>query len=173
MSDLGTMEDHGDHVVLRYRRRLAHPIDRVWSALTDPAELTGWWGDVEAPTLAVGAPWTVRWHNEEQGERAVMAATIIALDAPRLLEIEGEPHGRLRFELRPDGQGTDLELRCTSPIPPEHRTSVQAGWHFHLDALARQLGGGSTDLVDVRPAWEPIHERYVAVSGGAGTRSSR
>jgi hypothetical protein len=29
MSDLGTMEERGDHVVLRYERRLAHPIERV------------------------------------------------------------------------------------------------------------------------------------------------
>ena len=39
MSDLGTCEDRGDHVILRYRRRLSHPIDRVWAALTEPKEL--------------------------------------------------------------------------------------------------------------------------------------
>jgi hypothetical protein len=42
---------------------------------------------------------------------------------------------------------------------------VAAGWHFHLDALARLLDGGATDLVDVRPAWAPIHDRYVAAAG--------
>jgi hypothetical protein len=59
-----------------------------------------------------------------------------------------------------------VTLQCTSPVPPEHRTSVAAGWHFHLDALARLLDGGATDLVDVRPAWAPIHDRYVAAATG-------
>jgi len=103
--------------------------------------------------------------NEEDGEGVVMEATITSIDPPALLEIEGEPHGRLRFELRADGDATELLLQCTSRIPPEHRTPVAAGWHFHLDALARMLDGGETDLVDVRPAWAPIHERYVAAIG--------
>jgi uncharacterized protein YndB with AHSA1/START domain len=165
MSDLGTMEERGDHVVLRYERRLAHPVERVWAALTHPDELIGWWGRVEAPRLAAGEPYTITWCNEEDGESVVMEATITAIDPPALLEIEGEPHGRLRFELRADGDATELLLQCTSRIPPEHRTSVAAGWHFHLDALARMLGGGETDLVDVRPAWAPIHDRYVAAVG--------
>ena len=165
MSDLGTVEDHGDHVVLRYRRRLMHPVERVWAALTDPAELLGWWGRVDAPRLAAGEPYTITWLNEEDGRGAVMAATITAIDPPRLLEIEGEPHGTLRFELRPDGDATELLLQCTSPVPPEHRTSVQAGWHFHLDALATALDDGSTDLVHPEALWAPIHERYEARAG--------
>ena len=167
MSELGTMTDHGDHVVLRYRRRLSHPIERVWAALTDPAELASWWGRVEAPVLAAGEPYTITWLNEsEDGEPVVMEAAITEIRAPELLEVEGEPHGTLRFELRADGDATDLLLLCTSPVPPEHRTSVQAGWHFHLDALATALAGGSTDLTDPMPAWSPIHDRYVAASAG-------
>jgi uncharacterized protein YndB with AHSA1/START domain len=162
---LGSMEDHGDHVVLRYRRRLAHPVARVWAALTDPDELIGWWGRVEAPRLAEGERYTITWLNEEDGERVVMEATITAISENELLEVTGDPHGTLRFELRPDGDATELLLQCTSQVPPEHRTEVQAGWHFHLDALETTLAGGEVDLVDVRPAWTPIHERYVAAAG--------
>jgi uncharacterized protein YndB with AHSA1/START domain len=163
MSDLGTLEDHGDHVVLRYRRRLSHPVERVWAALTEPAELVRWWGEVAAPRLQVGAPYAITWLNaDEDGERLTMQATITELREHELLELEGEPHGTVRFELRPDGDATELLLQCTSPVPPEHRTSVQAGWHFHLDALERALDGGRTDLADPAPRWAPIHERYVA-----------
>lgn len=38
---LGTVEDHEDHVVLSYRRHLAHRIDRVWRALTQPDQISG------------------------------------------------------------------------------------------------------------------------------------
>ena len=32
---------------IRFVRRLPHPVDRVWEALTDPAELHRWWGDTD------------------------------------------------------------------------------------------------------------------------------
>jgi uncharacterized protein YndB with AHSA1/START domain len=167
MSDLGTCEDRGDHVVLEYRRRLAHPIARVWAALTEPEELIGWWGEVNVEGLAPGSRYSVAWLNERDGDRTVMDATITEIRAPELLEIAGEPHGRLRFELRADGDATELHLRCTSSVPPEHRTSVRAGWHFHLDALEATLEGRAVDLAHPEPAWEPIHERYVALTSSA------
>ena len=40
--ELGTLERVGDVSVLRYERRLAHPRERVWRALTDDAELAAW-----------------------------------------------------------------------------------------------------------------------------------
>jgi uncharacterized protein YndB with AHSA1/START domain len=164
MSDLGTCRDHGDHVVLQYRRRLAHPIDRVWAALTEPPELLRWWGDAKVDRLAPGGHFTVAWLNEHEGERLVMDATITAIRAPELLEVRGDPHGTLRFELRAEGDGTELTLRCESPIPPEQRTPVLAGWHFHLDGLETALAGGAVDLAHPEPAWEPIHERYATGS---------
>jgi hypothetical protein len=74
-------------------------------------------------------------------------------------------HGVLRFELTPDGDETVLRFTSTLDLPDDYRTKVLAGWHFHLDALARALDGGSTDLVEL-PGWERLHERYVA---GAAT----
>jgi uncharacterized protein YndB with AHSA1/START domain len=163
MSDLGTLTDHGDHVVLRYERRLPHPRDRVWAALTDPRDLLAWWGEVCAPRLEAGEPYAITWLNEAaDGTRLTMKATITEIRPPELLELAGEPHGTLRFELRADGDETQLTLLCTSPVPPEHRTSVQAGWHFHLDALATALDGGAADLAHPEPVWEPIHDRYAA-----------
>jgi uncharacterized protein YndB with AHSA1/START domain len=163
MSDLGTMQDHGDHVVLRYERRLAHPVERVWAALTDPDQLVRWWGEVSAPDLRPGEPYAITWLNESpDGDRLTMHATITEIREHRLLEVRGEPHGTLRFELRADGDATVLVLQCTSPVPPEHRSSVRAGWHMHLDALATALDGGATDLAHPEAAWEPIHARYAA-----------
>ncbi len=46
----------------------------------------------------------------------------------------------------------------TLKLPAEFRTKVLAGWHFHLDALATLLAGGSTDMVAI-PGWEQIHTR--------------
>jgi hypothetical protein len=42
---------------VRFARRIPHPVERVWEALTDPAELRKWWGDADlelVDTIAAG-----------------------------------------------------------------------------------------------------------------------
>jgi uncharacterized protein YndB with AHSA1/START domain len=148
--------------VLRFERRLAHPIDRVWAALTDPDELIRWWGRAQME-LRPGGRFEMAWLNvDDEGNRAEMEATITELDPPRLLELSGDIHGVLRFELAPDGDATLLTFTSTLDLPDEYRTKVLAGWHYHLDALAGSLEGRTTDLVEL-PGWDAIHERYLTV----------
>lgn len=156
----GVLED-GDagNVVLRFTRRLAHPVERVWTALTSEDELIRWWGDADVD-LTEGGAFTLRWLNaDEQGNRTVLHAAITRLDPPRLLEMTGDLHGVLRWELRPDAGGTLLTFSSTLQLPAEYRTKVLAGWHFHLDALAAALDGRTTDLAGVS-GWAQIHDRY-------------
>jgi uncharacterized protein YndB with AHSA1/START domain len=158
-----TTRDDGKSV-LSFERRLAHPVERVWEALTRPEELIRWWGEADVE-LAEGGRFAMRWLNtDDEGNRAVMEATITRLEPPRLLELDGDIHGVLLWTLRPDGDGTVLTFSSTLDLPEEFRTKAPAGWHFHLDALAAALDGRATDLVTVE-GWEPIHERYVAKLG--------
>lgn len=43
-NDLGTVTVEGEHATLTFERRLPFPIERVWTAITDPAERTAWFG---------------------------------------------------------------------------------------------------------------------------------
>ncbi|HEV3000280.1 MAG TPA: SRPBCC family protein [Solirubrobacteraceae bacterium] len=163
MTDDGVLVRTGEKAVLRFERRLSHPVERVWAAITDPDELGRWWGDVTTG-LAPGGEFTVAWRNAgPDGSRVVMRATITELDPPRTLEIRGDPHGTLRFELSEAGGGTLLTFTSTLALPDEHRSRVLAGWHYHLDALATALDGGATELVDLpNPEWERLHARYAS-----------
>ncbi len=163
MTANGTLESHDGLQVIRFRRRLAHPIERVWAALTEPAQMIAWLGDADVE-LEEGGRFVVRWLNtDDEGNRAVMDGRITRLEPPRLLETDGDVHGVLRWELEPDGDGTLLRFSSTVDLPDEFRTKVLAGWHMHLDALEEVLAGGTVDLVEL-PQWEAIHERYVAAS---------
>ena len=151
-------------VVLRFERRLKHPVERVWAALTEPGELIGWWGEAEVEP-ALGGRFDVRWLNtDEHGNRAAMHATITRFEPPNVLETSGDIHGVLRWELRPDGEGsTVLTFSSTLELPEEYTSRVLAGWHYHLDALAEALEGRSVDLVHLpNDRWERIHGRYAA-----------
>jgi uncharacterized protein YndB with AHSA1/START domain len=148
-------------VRLRYERRLAHPIDAVWAAITDPGELIEWWGDADVD-LAAGR-FKIRWLNvDEEGNGVEMDATVTEHDPPHVLEISGEPHGTLRFELarQPDG-GTALTFTSTLALPDEYRSSVLAGWHYHLDALDAALNGERLELVELpNERFEKIRQGY-------------
>jgi len=87
------------------------------AALTDPAELTGWWGQADVD-LVEGGKFVLRWlKTDDCGNRAEMHATITRLEPPRLLESTGDLHGVLRWELRPDGDGTLLAFSSTLELP--------------------------------------------------------
>jgi uncharacterized protein YndB with AHSA1/START domain len=154
-------EDARGLSVLRFSRRLAHPPERVWAALTSEAELIQWWGEADVD-LTEGGLFTLRWLNtDDEGNKAVLHATITGLDPPRLLELTGDLHGVLRWELQPDAGGTLLTFSSTLRLPAEYRTKVLAGWHWHLDALAGALDGRRADLSGMS-GWDQVHERYQA-----------
>jgi uncharacterized protein YndB with AHSA1/START domain len=160
----GLLETRDDgKQVLRFERHLAHPVERGWAALTEPEELIAWWGDADVDLVA-GGRFTMRWLNtDDKRNRVEMEATITGLEPPSLLEIDGAPHGELRFELRPDRGGTALTFTSTVDLPEEHRAKVLAGWHYHLDALAEALEGRKTELVNLpNERWDRVHEEYLA-----------
>ena len=173
---------------VRFLRRLPHPVDRVWAALTDPAELRRWWGDADLD-LADGGRFALRWSNtDEDGNVATLDGAITKLDPPRLLEISaawgssgsddpGVPT-TLTWELDPDGDHTVLRFTNTvtpptgGPTPGDPTegptaadTRTAAGWHMHLDALATILSGGEVDLAHPEPLYEPIHQAYTESYG--------
>jgi uncharacterized protein YndB with AHSA1/START domain len=162
----GVLEGREGRDVIRFERRIPHPVERVWAALTSPRELIAWWGDAEVD-LREGGRFAMRWLNtDDEGRSVVMEATITRLEPPRLLETEGDMHGVLRWELEPDGGGTLLRFSSTLELPEEFRTQTIAGWHYHLDALAEALEGREVDLVELpNERWEKIHAEYVAREG--------
>ncbi len=162
----GTMERRGDRRVIRFERRLDHPVERVWRALTEPDEIAAWLALAELE-LTEGGRVVLTWQNTDtEGNTAVARGTVSALDPPRLIEFDTDIHGKLRWELEPDGGGTALTFTADVERPEEHETEVLAGWHIHLDHLEHVLDGGTIDGPnwgrDHRPAWERLHERYSA-----------
>ena len=154
---------------IRFVRRLPHPVDRVWEALTDPAELHRWWGDTDLE-LAQGGRFTLRWRNKDpEGNVASLDGTITKLDPPRFLEISatwgatGSPDpgtsATLTWELEAAGDHTVLHFTNTLPTPPDGSTTA-AGWHLHLDALATTLAGEEVDIAHPEPLFDPIHKAY-------------
>lgn len=164
---------------IRFVRRLSHPVERVWEALTEPAELRKWWGDARLD-LVDGGRFALRWLNtDEDGNTATLDGGISKLDPPHLLEISATwgstapnapaTHTTLTWELAPEGDHTLLRFTNTISAPtPDgadttdtaEDTTTAAGWHLHLDALDAILSGAEVDLAHPEPRFEPIHQAY-------------
>jgi uncharacterized protein YndB with AHSA1/START domain len=156
------IEVGGDRVGVRFERRLAHPLERVWRAVTETDELAKWFP--ARPEIGgereIGAALTFTYpDNQEPPE----TGEIVELDEPRLFAFtwrpgsEGEEPQLLRFQLEPDGDGTKLVF--THELPKPDSAKVAAGWQLCLDDLELALAGTPrAEFPEGR--WVELHEEY-------------
>jgi uncharacterized protein YndB with AHSA1/START domain len=154
--DNGTLERRDGRLQLRFTRRLAHPPEKVWRALTEPEHLAVWFPTTIEGERAAGAP--LRFAHRDAAAPAI-EGEMLAYDPPRLLELRWGEGETLRFELRPEDWGTVLSFVNTIHQVGKAARDA-AGWHACLDVLAYHLDGA-------RPPWTPgerwseVHEGYV------------
>ncbi|MEU9118981.1 SRPBCC family protein [Streptomyces sp. NPDC048506] len=138
---------------LRMERRLAHPPEEVWSAITDPAQLGRWFPSEVTVELRPGGAMTFTMPGVSD---VAMTGTVTDAEEPRLFAFTwGEDH--LRWEITPDGDGSLLTLVHTFG-DRFGGASFASGWHLCLTALS-QLLDGEPPAVE-RDTGE-LHEAYL------------
>ena len=60
-SRTGTIIRDGETATIRFERRLPYPIEAVWAALTDPAELIRWFPLEAEASPGIGGEIVMRW----------------------------------------------------------------------------------------------------------------
>lgn len=169
MTKEGTLVHIEGRPALRFERRYAHPVERVWRAVTDPAEMAAWFPSNVEGERAVGAELTFvdedqRATAREAGEptRAdgpVIRGRVVVHDPPAVFSFTwgGE---LLRFELTPDGDGTVLvftQLLSHQSVAARNGS----GWHACLAALDQLLGAGTPD----ETGWQEVYQGYLERMG--------
>lgn len=127
---------NGDAWTLVLARELRHSPEKVWEALTDPAQLHEWAPfDADGSLGSAGA--TVRLTTVGAPTPVVSETTISRAERPRLLEYRWGNQD-MRWQLEPSGNGTRLTLWHS--IDRHYISLGAAGWHICLDVLDRLLG---------------------------------
>jgi uncharacterized protein YndB with AHSA1/START domain len=156
--------------VLRFERRLDHPPENVWRAVTDPDELAHWFPariETADPGPAVGTRLRFVFDRvdipPQDGE-------IVGYDPPRVYAFRWGGD-ELRFELTPDGAGCRLVFSQTLGDNPlwiaRLATARQAaGWHACLDQLGARLDG-RTAATDWFTGYERYTDRFGLAEGEA------
>ncbi len=153
-----------DRTALRIERQFGHLPDKVWRALTEPAQLTAWFPfDVQLEP-ALGAPITF---VDRGGDGTTMDGVITELDPPRVFAYTWEDD-LLHWELRATDGGT-LLIFTHMFADRAGAASFAAGWGACLNALDDLLIGRPVAAPD-RDAMDAEHERYVATFGLAQGR---
>lgn len=153
----GTLTELDGRPALRFVRQLPHAVDRVWRAVSDPAELTSWFVATVAWTPAEGESFDVMG----------IPLQITTVDPPHLLAWSWGDE-RYRFELteRP-GDTPGCTLVFVHAFNPDLGPAAQhaAGWEGYLDRLDVHLDGGELSELDAHDQIAERHEQYAAAFG--------
>ena len=163
----GTVHTRADGYQLQFERHLLHPVEKVWAALTNPAQRAQWLapGEIE---LTLGGRVYLAFTDGE----GVIDGRVTAIAPPRLLEFtwtdKGDDFGFVRWELMAEGDSTHLVL--THSVPESARAfglPALAGWHTLLEQLVALLDGQHVPSAPGR--WQELHDHY-ARAGVMGER---
>lgn len=158
----GTLEEVGGQWRLRFVRRLPHPPEKVWRALTREEDLAAWFPTTIEGELRPGADLEFRHRGHDLPPEI---GRVIASEPPRLLEFTwggaadgSEPAERCRFELAADGDATILTFTTTYDRVGKSARDA-AGWHLCFDLLERHLAG-EPPPAEPHAGWQPLNRRY-------------
>jgi uncharacterized protein YndB with AHSA1/START domain len=155
------MDTVGGSTVLRFERRFKHPIEKVWQAITDPAEMAHWFPAAVETELKIGAPMTFTFPDAAPLDGA-RGGEILELDPPKVYAFRWNADV-LRFELVPDGDGCVLHFSQALGGGDLGRLGAArnaAGWDHCLAALDARLDDREPEPFT---RWLPAMQHYLDV----------
>jgi uncharacterized protein YndB with AHSA1/START domain len=157
----GTYEKIDGRPALRFERRLAHPVAKVWRAVTEPDELAAWFPQKVEVDLRPGGAMHFRFDENDFPD---MSGEVLELDPPRRFAFTWGDDEEVRIELEPLDGGSATLLRFVQLLGAEDTAARNAaGWEVCLHRLETSLDGDAEGL-----DWEAIYEEYVAAGVPSG-----
>jgi len=155
------IEKDGETWTLVLVRELRHSPEKVWQALTDPAQLREW-APFDADKNMGAAGTTVKLTTVGAPSPRITETRVTRADAPRLLEYNWGGQ-EIRWELEALGGGTRLTLWHN--IDRRFISMGAAGWHICFDVLDRHLSGNPVGRIVAGEAmkfegWQRLNAEY-------------
>lgn len=164
MDDLGSYVEHDGRPAVRFERVYAHPVERVWAAVTEPDELRHWFPSTIHLEQRAGG--RVRFSGDPYTEDST--GTVLAFEPLRHLAFTwGGDEVHLYVEPAPEG----CRLTFIDVLGARDEAARNgAGWHVCLEELAKWLAGVTSDGPhgDTTTPWTPTYDAYVAAGVPSG-----
>lgn len=149
-----TVAEH-DTFTVRRTIHVAAPVEKVWTAITEPEHISRWFGRTVLVGEGVGAHGTVTWPHED-----AIPIRVEAVDPPRMIsyrwcndealdsvpsELDVAHSTVFTFTLKELRDGTELTVVEsgfeTTREPGRNLESHRQGWDEQLDRLVAMLEG--------------------------------
>jgi uncharacterized protein YndB with AHSA1/START domain len=152
---LGTLRSENGVGVVRIEDRFDAGIDEVWSALTDPARLAQWYGEVDGDLRAGGEFRARVFASGWEG-----TGRITECEPPRRFATVSSEAGRdeavHEVTLTADGDHTVIVYENLS-VPPDLLWAYGVGEQIHVEDLGAHLAG--RERAD-ESRWEELEPAY-------------
>jgi uncharacterized protein YndB with AHSA1/START domain len=162
----GFISVEDDVATLTFKRRLNHPIEEVWSAITDPEQRADWFGATVVDGRAGGTIEMVAEGPPVSREQRTITGRILVWDPPHVFEHEWNQtlveKGVVRYELAAEADATILTFTHRGLSVPNAQGYI-SGTHAFLDRLAAHLDG--TDLPNWQQRYAEVQREYYPVQG--------
>lgn len=160
------IQKDGEHWTLVLVRDLRHSPAKVWEALTEPSQLTGWAPFDADNSLGVAGNAVKLTTVGAPTPHVTNTVVSQAVASKTLVYTWGENF--MRWELEPVEGGTRMTLYTT--IDRRYIAMGAAGWHLCFDVLDRLLTGhpiGRMVGMDVMKfdGWQRLHAEYAQQFG--------
>lgn len=164
---LGVVSVDGDQATMTFVRRLPHPVEAVWAAITDPAQRAAWFGKTTIDGRAGGEIEMMPDEPPAHPDMKRMTGRILVWDPPHVLEHEWRQgiveDGVVRYELRADGDGTVLTFTHRG-LGVRNARGFVPGTHAFLDRLAAHLSRATLPRWGER--YREVEPLYLEGEGG-------
>lgn len=164
----GIITFEGGYGTIKFERRLSHPKEIVWNAITDPKEIFRWLPDYKG-TFEGYTGGAIDLINTVSGSH--VTGDILICDRPSVFEYEWHispnqmfPHGELesviRWDLKLDSDSDTLLIVTHNRLNKSTALLLAPGWHAYLDRLEAILNN------ELPPEWArrfaEVKELYLA-----------
>jgi uncharacterized protein YndB with AHSA1/START domain len=169
---LGSLRSADGKGVVRIEDRYDTDIDDLWAAITDPARLARWHGQVEGD-LRPGGEFRVYLEADD----IESTGRVEACEPPRRLRVttretdesyrkgQGVPpfDESVEVTLTADGDQTVLVIELQG-MPLDKIAFYGAGWQIHVESLAAHIAGRESG--DSEERWNELVPSYQALAAG-------
>lgn len=164
-ADAARVQKDGDRWTLIVVKELRHDPEKVWDALTDPAQLKEWAPFDANRNLSQTGPITLT--TVGMPDASVNETEVLKADAPHLLEFRWGDQN-LRWQLEPTETGTMLTLWHN--IEKNFISMGAAGWQICFDVMESNLDGDPIGRLVAGDAlkfgdWQRLNKEYAAQFG--------
>jgi uncharacterized protein YndB with AHSA1/START domain len=160
MAHPGQLSRQTDGYKVVFDRLLPHPIQKVWKAITDPAQLHYWFTDIEMDFRPGGK---ITFHFADK-DHSVSYGEIVKIEEPHFFSWTWE-HELAEWALAEVSDSSTRLVLTYSKFTDDFAVKAPAGFHDLLDQLEQRLNGSdAVHLLGEEEHHSDTPLRYAAIA---------